>query len=101
MFKIVKSVEPVFPVVELSKVEKLITRENKILVSVYENQATFLVRDDKVFFYAFGMRNTHSKSNTIDELLGKQHPLDGSSELYLFDSLKEFFECATKMGWNY
>jgi hypothetical protein len=101
MFRVVKSVEPVFPVVDLSQVERLVTRENKILVSVYENKATFLIRDDKVFFYAFGIRNTHSKSNTIGELLDKQHPLDGSSELYLFDSLKEFFECATNMEWRY
>lgn len=101
MFKVVKIAEPVFPVAEISQVERLVKLEHNILISVYNNQATFLVMDKKVFFYRFGVRDIHSKSDTLNELLEKQNIGYGRSELYLFDSLKEFFECATKMGWDY
>lgn len=101
MFKVVKIAEPVFPVAEISQVERLVSQENKILVSIYNNHASFFVSDDKVFFYGFGVRNLHSRSSTMKELLEKQNIGYGMSELYLFDSLKEFFECATKMGWDY
>jgi hypothetical protein len=102
MFKVVKKIEPVFPVCEISHVERLVKEENKILVCVYEKYASFLIsniNNGDFFFYGFYRKDVHSRSESLKKLLTKQNI--GTIELYLFDSMKEFFTVAEQQGWNY
>jgi hypothetical protein len=103
MFKVVEKVEVVFPVCEISHVKRLVKEENKVLVHIYRNRATFLIfKIDEFFFYGFD-RDIHSKSTSLEDLLVKQLSgiNDSVTELYLFDSMKEFFTVAEQQGWDY
>jgi hypothetical protein len=102
MFKVVKLVEPVAPVCEISHVERLV-KEGKVLICLYDNRASIFIHNDKCFFYHFskseGWCNIHSQSRSVQELLEKQNL--NNVELYIFESLREFFLHAEKQGWNY
>jgi hypothetical protein len=102
MFKVVKEVPPLVPIITINSVEKELEKGNKILVYLYDNGASLFIKESStsVFFYEFNKNsNIHSKSVSIRELLLKQNL--NESDLYLFGSLKEFFIYAESQGWDY
>ena len=103
MYKVIEKLEPTYSLCEISHVERLVKEENKILVCVYNNTATFLIcKFDEYFFYDFSNKDVHSRSESLNELLSKQSINEHDSvELFVFDSMREFFTVAKQRGWNY